>query len=111
MAFQNVTPIKLGQAAIGVTVSTLYTVPASTRTYVKDLDIANTTASSLNVSVFLVPSGGSAGNTNILIPGITIPPSGMFQWSGTQFLNAGDTVQVIASATGCTINASGGEAV
>jgi len=35
----------------------------------------------------------------------------MFQWSGSQILNAGDTIQATASGSGVTINASGAEAV
>jgi len=111
MAFQNVTPVKLGQAAIGITVSTLYTVPASTRTFLKDVDVCNTGTASTTVTIYLVPSAGTAGTGNMIVPGVTIPPKGMFQWTGNQIMNAGDTIQIIAGATGCTINASGGEAV
>ena len=39
MAYNDITPVKLGQAAIGTGVTTLYTVPASTRSFVKNLDI------------------------------------------------------------------------
>lgn len=112
--FQVVTPVKLGQAAMPTTVGTLYTVPASTRTFVKDIDICNTSTSQLSATVYLVPSGGTAGTGNILIPSVPIQPAsvgGMFQWSGTQVLNAGDTIQTLGSAAGLTINVSGGEAV
>jgi hypothetical protein len=61
MAFQNITGIKLGQAEITTSFTTIYTTPATTRTYVKDINICNTTATSLTVSVCLVPSGGTAG--------------------------------------------------
>jgi len=112
MAFDVITPVKMGQAAITTGVTTLYTVPTLTRTFVKDIDICNTSSSaSATVTVYLVPSGGTAGTGNTLAPGVTIPPNGMFQWSGNQIMNAGDTIQIIASATGCTINAGGGEAV
>ena len=61
MAFQNITPTKLGQAAITTGVTTLYTVPASTRTLLKEFSIANTTGAAINVRVFLVPAAGTAG--------------------------------------------------
>lgn len=112
--FQVVTPVKLGQAAMPTTVGVLYTVPALTRTFVKDIDICNTTANSINATVYLVPSGGTPGASNALISGITIyPPAlgGIFQWTGSQILNAGDTIQTLGSAAGLTINVSGGEAV
>jgi len=54
MAFDVITPVKLGQAAITTGVTTLYTVPANTRTLLKEFSIANTTASAINVRVFLV---------------------------------------------------------
>jgi len=114
MAFQIVTPVKLGQAAITAGVTTLYTVPAATRSFVKDIDICNTTAGVLSATVYLVPSGGAAGAGNILIPAKPIDPAafdGMFQWTGTQILNAGDTIQILGSGLGLTINASGAEAV
>jgi len=58
MAFQTIVPNQLGQAAIGTPVSTLYTVPASTRTFLKDMDICNTTPAPILVSIFIVPSRG-----------------------------------------------------
>jgi len=112
MAFDVITPTKLGQGSIAASLTTRYTVPASTRTLVKDITVCNTsTTTAISVSVYLVPSGGTAGATNILISNIQIPASGLFQWTGVQIMNAGDFIQDIASATGCTINISGGEAV
>lgn len=112
MAFNVITPVKLGQGSVAASLTTRYTVPASTRTLVKDITICNTsTTVSINVSVYLVPSGGTADATNILISNVPIAPSGVFQWAGVQIMNAADFIRDIASATGCTINISGGEAV
>lgn len=113
MAFQQITPVKLGQGSVIVsTVAARYTTPASTRTLVKDITITNTsTTTSINVSVYLVPNGGSAGATNILISNISLQPSSVYQWTGTQVMNAGDFIWDSASAAGCTINIGGGEAV
>jgi hypothetical protein len=111
MAFDVITPTKLGQAAITTGVTTLYTTPASTRTFVKDMDIANTTAGALNVRVFFVPSAGSAATTNALFYDVSIPVATTIQWLGTQIMNAGDTIQIQASGAGLTITASGAEAV
>lgn len=112
MAFNVITPVKLGQGSVAASLTTRYTTPASTRTLVKDITICNTsTTSTLTVSVYLIPSGGSAGVTNILISNVSIAPNGLFQWTGTQIMNASDFIQDIASATGCTINIGGGEAV
>lgn len=111
MAFQRITPVKLAQAAVTASVVTVYTVPASTRTILKDIDICNTTAGALTINVYLVPSGGSPGTGNALFFGLAITANTTLQWSGVQVLNAGDTIRVQGSATGLTVNISGGEAV
>ena len=67
MAFDVITPTKFGQAAITTGVTTLYTVPASTRALLKEFSIANTTGAAINVRVFLVPSAGSAGTGNAFL--------------------------------------------
>ena len=110
MAFDVITPTKLGQAAITTGVTTLYTVPASTRTLVKELSIANTTAAAINVRVFLVPSAGTAGTTNAFLYDLPVPGNNTLQYNGVQVMNAGDTIQIQAASAGLTIIASGGEA-
>ena len=110
MAFDVITPAKLGQAAITTGVTTLYTVPSSTRTLLKEFSIANTTESAINVRVFLVPSAGSAGTINAFLYDVPVPANNALQYNGIEVLNAGDTIQIQAASTGLTIIASGGEA-
>lgn len=111
MAYDLITPVKLGRGAISTTptVDTVYTVPSLARAIVKDIELSNTTAASLTVTVYLVESGGSPGAANTLIPGMTVPANGMIQWTGSQVLNAGDSIRATASGAGITINASGAE--
>ena len=111
MAFQNITGLQLGQAAITTGFTTVYTAPVNTRTYIKDINICNTTGISCTVSVCLVPSLGSAGAGNALIYNLVLFGSDLYRWQGVQIINAGDTIQVKASASGATITISGGEAV
>jgi hypothetical protein len=111
MAFQNITPAKLGQAAITTGVTTLYTVPASTRTLLKEFSIANTTGAPIDVRVFLVPAAGTAGTGNAFIYDVPVPNNNALQYDGVQVMNAGDTIQIQAASTGLTITASGAEAV
>jgi hypothetical protein len=47
----------------------------------------------------------------VLIPNVTIPANSIFQWTGTQILNAGDMIQAVASGLGCNLIASGATAV
>ena len=111
MAYNNITPIRLGQAALTASYVTIYTTPSNTRTYVKDLDIINTTATAIGIYVSLVQTGGSAGTSNALFYNTQLPANTIVQWAGSQILNEGDTIQVKASTTGCTITVSGGEAI
>lgn len=113
MAFSNITPLQLGQAELTTSYTTLYTVPASptTRTIVKDIDIANTTATTISVYVHLVPYGSAATTANALMYAIALAPNTIMQWAGSQVINSNDTIQIKASAVGCTITASGGEAI
>jgi hypothetical protein len=111
MAYNNITAVQLGQAAITTGVTTLYTVPASTRSFVKNLDIVNTSAGALTYRIFLVPSAGTAGTGNALFYDFPINSKENIQWTGTQILNAGDTIQIQASGAGITITASGAEAI
>jgi hypothetical protein len=111
MAFQNISPVKLGFAAITTGVTTLYTVPANTRTLVKELSIANTTGADIDVRVFFVPSAGTAGTGNAFLYDIPVLTANALQYNGVQVLNAGDTIQIQAAATGLTIHASGAEAI
>jgi len=111
MAYNNITPIQLGQAAITTGFTTLYTTPANAKTYIKDINICNTTGISCTVSVCLVPSLGSAGAANALIYNLTLFGSDLYRWQGVQIMDPGETLQIKASTTGATITVSGGEAV
>jgi hypothetical protein len=111
MAFDVITPAKLGQAAITTGVTTLYAVPANTRTLLKEFSIANTTGLPINVRVFLVPAAGSAGTGNAFLYDVPVPGANALQYNGVQVMNAGDTIQIQAATTGLTIVASGAEAV
>jgi len=108
MAFDIITPTNLGRGPVLASTTTFYTVSSLERVIVKTIDICNTGGSPLNVTVYLVPSGQSAATGNTIIPNIVIAANFLFQWCGAQVLNEGDTIQAVASATGTTINISGG---
>lgn len=111
MPFQNLTLAKLAQAAVTASTVTVYTVPTLTRTMVKDIDICNTTAGGLTFTLYLVPSGGSPSASNALFSSLAVAANTTIQWTGVQVLNAGDTIRVLGSALGLTVNISGAEAV
>ena len=109
--FQNLTGLRLAQAAVAATVAIVYETPTNTRTYIKDIMIANTTGGSLDVQVYIVASGSVAATSNALIYNKTIATKEYLQWSGLQITNPGDTIEVLGSSTGLTITISGAEAV
>ena len=109
--YQTVTAVKLGQAALTATVAVIYTTPALSKTYVKQIDICNTTGGTLTVNVHLVPVSGTAGTANAIYYTFSVAANSVLQWKGIQVMNAGDTLQAKGSSTGLTLTASGGEAV
>lgn len=113
MAFDVITPIQLGQGQVATSPSftTLRTTPTHARDIVKSIDVANNNALPITVSVYLVGSGDSPDSTNRLVPAVTIPANGIFQWTGTQVIDAAATIQANASTTGVTMTVSGGEAI
>lgn len=101
---------KLAQGAIGTGSGTLaYTVPQGYKTEVTNIDICNTTTSSLTLLLYLVPTGGTPTASNTFIPTVSIPANTMFQWIGSQLINEGDFIQCIGSGAGLTMNITGNE--
>jgi hypothetical protein len=115
--YQNIVGYQLGQSSMGTAYSTVYSVPSattipaqpSTRTFVKDITICNTTAASIGIYVHLVTQGGSPDTTNAIFYNNALPAYTTVQWNGIQILNPGGTIQVKASATGCAVTISGGQ--
>jgi hypothetical protein len=111
MAFQNIIGnVLIPATAVTGSFVTLYTTPASTRTFLKCIDICNTTSGTLTVFVSLVATGGTAGTANALYSGYTIAANTTLSWRGLQVLVAGTFISVKSTTTGLTITASGGEA-
>jgi hypothetical protein len=111
MAFQNITPAKLGTLAVTASLQTVYTAPANIRALVKDIIICNTTAGVLTVDLHVVPSAGTAGTSNAIVFTTSIAVGAQYNWQGLIVMNPGDSLQVKGSAVGLTIFVSGAEAV
>lgn len=86
-----------------------YTVPTGYRTIAREINICNTTTGALTVSIHFVASGGSADTTNAIVYGLTVSPNGTYDLSGEHILTAGDFIQVVGSASGLSMYASGEE--
>ena len=59
-------------AQLGTSPSTLYTVPGSTTTVVKQIALCNTAAANRTVAVYLVPSGGSSSTSNAILYDVAV---------------------------------------
>ena len=101
----------LARQAVNNTGETLYTVPASTVTIVKDIHICNNTATDRYFSMWLVPNGASPTDENIIFYQWDVPKNDFVHWTGFQTLDtAGDTIQALAEVTDAiTITISGAE--
>lgn len=72
--------------------------------------VTNTTATARTATVYLVPSGGTAGAGNVVCSGRVVAPGETFNVSGAigQTLAAGGTIQALSdAATALTLVASG----
>lgn len=111
----TVTAKKLFQPAlITASTATYYTVPGSTRTIIKKVTLTNTDSVTRTVTIYLVPSAGSASATNIIVSaqGVTAGETyEVFVMEG-HCLRDGDTIQALAStASVVNIQVSGVEIV
>ena len=89
---------------LGTSASTLYTVTApATSAVVKQLLIANYSASSATVTVNIVVLSGTAGNANTVVPAVAIGANSTITLDITQVINVGGFIAALASA-GSSIN-------
>ena len=93
--------------------TTLYTSPASTTTRIDKLSVTNTGGGVANISINLVPSGGSAASSNLTTQTQAIVAGAT--WNSPNeyghYLNPGDLISVIASAANQLVIAAGGTQV
>lgn len=110
----SVTPSTITSAHLTATVADYYTAPTNTRSIVKKLTFTNSTGLARLVTVYLVPSGGVAGATNILIPADVVAPNTCYDcWKAVgQTLQAGGTIQAYSDlAAALTIQGAVAEVV
>jgi len=99
--------INMGRGAMALAYTTLYTVQPNNNVVLTNIDICNTDAAPAQVWVSIVSPGGTAGASNALIYGANVPANSLMQWQGAMPMAPGETVQCYATATTCTIMASG----
>jgi len=104
---KNIIPAKQAEA-----VQTGQYTAAGCKTIIDKFTITNTTAGNVTLSVNLVPSGGSASASNLIIDAKAVAPGDTYTCPELvgQTLEPSGTISTIASAaTSLTISASGRE--
>ncbi len=88
----------ISTASASTTTGSVYT--SSSNTAVTFCSICNYTAGNVFVNVYVVPFGGAAGNSNIILAGLEITAYDTYQlYAGGEklLLNTGDSIQLLAS--------------
>lgn len=88
----------LGQVNLTVATQTVYTVPASTTTAVRDMMICNVDSSARTVTVWLDHDGTTANDTTAILDAVTIPANDFIHWSGFQVMVATATIKAACSS-------------
>ena len=99
---------ELAFAPIGTGITTLYTASGQSASHVNCINICNTTSSTVRVSVFIVASGTTYGTQNAIFYNVPIPANTTVLWEGAAIMPPRSALQSLASASGATINVSGG---
>jgi len=111
----SVTPKKIiAGSQLTASAATYYTAPANTRTKITKLTFTNSDTVARTVTLYLVPSGGSAGVTNLLVKAFPVGPGATYEAYEAEghVLMTGDFIQALADSAGqVTIQASGLEII
>jgi hypothetical protein len=86
---------------LAASVGTLYTSPSGQKgTRITEIILINTGSASTTATLYHVPSGGTAGVTNVIANAIIIPADGfpVILDLGGVIMNASDTIQGLAGA-------------
>lgn len=90
--------------------TTIYTVPASTTTIIKQIILANTTSSTANYSISLVASGGSASASNRIMETVALAANSVTVLDLSQVMATGGFISIKqGTSSAITITVSGVE--
>lgn len=109
--YNNLATQRLFGGAATVSTSVLYTASSGVASHLNTINICNTSSTTATFSVYIVPSGGTAGASNAVFYNCPIPANTTTLWSGTLIIPAGGSIQASASATTVTFNMAGGNSV
>lgn len=81
---------------LGTSATLVYTVGASTTAVVKEIVVANVSASASSISIHFVPSGGATSTSNLMFSGVQVSANSTLVFDLNQVLSAGDTIHAFA---------------
>lgn len=105
--------LNAGSTVPGTSAASIYTVPASTTGVVQTITLCNTTASAATITLYRVPSGGTAGASNMVMNAYSVTAGNTvildnLRWS----LPASSTLQALqGTASAIAIYVDGVEVV
>lgn len=104
LAVENIIPAKNAES-----VDTDQYTSTDVKTIIDKFTATNISAGTLTISVNIVPNGGSASNTNLIVDTKSILENETYTFPELvgHILTTGDFISTNASATGLTIRASG----
>ena len=105
----TITPVRMASAAyIPTSLTTLYTCPSSTvnGAVVRKAVFNNVSGTSASFTLYVVPTGGTAGASNQVISSVTVQNGSepyIAAELGNLVLNPGDTIQALASTASAIV--------
>jgi hypothetical protein len=99
----------LYQGQPGTSVATAYTAPGATDVKVTSLVLCNTTATLATVTLYVVPSGGTAGVTNTVLAALSINPNSTTIIDTSIYMTTGDFLAALQGTSGAITATISGE--
>jgi hypothetical protein len=102
-------PVVIQSAQLTTAAAVYYTAPSGTTSTINNLSLNNTSSSPVTVTLYRVPSGGTAGDSNTIMPSFSLSAKQSYvppQAIGLH-LSQGMTLQAVAS-TGSAVTLAGG---
>jgi hypothetical protein len=90
------TPAGFGNGALTAVNATLYTVPGSTNVILKELVLTNADSSARTITMYLVPNGGTAGQSNEILAAQKLDGNSTLVLALSTYLETGATIQGLA---------------
>ena len=101
----------LGQSApSAATATTLYTVPAATKTIISTINVVNTHASTADaIRIAVRPDGAALANQHYIVYGVSLSAGATFTYTGGITIYATDVITVYSTNGTSSFNAFGSE--